>query len=107
MTAALPRGTVAFLMSDVEGSSELWQREGRGMDCELARLDGQVGLAVERFGGAVVKARGEGDSHFAVFDTATEAVGAAVEVQRALAPHPWPTVRIGLHIGEAEPRDGD
>lgn len=107
MTPSLPRGTVAFLMTDVEGSSALWQREGRGMDRELDRLDREVTLAAERFDGVVVKARGEGDSHFAVFDTAGAAVLAAVDLQRALAPHAWPKLRIGLNVGEAEPRDGD
>ncbi|HUQ40186.1 MAG TPA: adenylate/guanylate cyclase domain-containing protein [Acidimicrobiales bacterium] len=107
MTASLPSGTVTFLMSDVEASSELWRREGRGMDRQLDRLDVAVKGATEEFRGAVIKARGEGDSHFSVFHTATDAVLASVQLQRELAPDPWPKVRIGLHVGAAEPRDGD
>lgn len=55
----------------------------------------------------VVKSRGEGDSHFAVFDCTTAALLAAVDLQRARAEVIGPRVRIALHTGEAEPRDGD
>jgi len=56
--------------------------------------------------------RGEGDSRFAVFSSAPDAVAAALAIQRAFAAEPWPTprpisVRIGVHAGEAELRDGD
>src|SRR6266508_3853957 len=67
---------------------------------------------IERFGGAVVKSRGEGDSIFAVFARASDGVAAAADLQRALSQETWPTrrplrVRMALHTGETELRDGD
>ncbi|HUR78928.1 MAG TPA: adenylate/guanylate cyclase domain-containing protein [Acidimicrobiales bacterium] len=105
--SALPTGTVTFLMSDVEGSTDLWQRFGSTMDHALARLDEDVHRAVADAGGAVIKSRGEGDSHFAVFDRASSGVRAAVELQRMRMSVPWPVVRIAIHAGEAEAGDGD
>lgn len=63
-------------------------------------------------GGAVIKHRGEGDSFFVVFSVPSDAVRAAASVQRKLAGTQWPTpepirVRMALHTGEAELRDGD
>jgi len=57
-----------------------------------------------RHGGVEVST--EGDSFFAVFRSATEAVAAAVEVQRGIGAESWPQdvqlrIRIGLHSGEA------
>jgi class 3 adenylate cyclase len=74
----LPRGTVTFLMTDVEGSTDLWQRYGAAMDRALIRLDADIHRVVRRHDGAVIKSRGEGDSHFAVFDRASSAICAAV-----------------------------
>ena len=61
---------------------------------------------------STIRPRGEGDSRFAVFASAPDAVAAAIAIQRALAAEPWPTPRpiksrIGVHTGEAELRDGD
>src|SRR5689334_12277543 len=67
--------------------------------------------------GAIGTHRGQvfatgGDGFAAVFHRSADAVGAAIEAQRALSIEPWPTgvelrVRMGLHSGEAEERDGD
>jgi predicted ATPase len=62
--------------------------------------------------GIHIRPRGEGDSRFAVFSSAPDAVAAAVAIQRAFAAEAWPTpspikVRIGIHTGEAQLRDGD
>src|SRR4029450_271014 len=66
----------------------------------------------EQHGGQVVRPRGEGDSRFCVFSRATDAVAAAAAMQRALHAHPWPAeaplrVRMAVHTGEADLRDGD
>jgi class 3 adenylate cyclase len=106
----LPRGTVTFLMSDAEGSSAVWQRQPAAADSAFARLDVVVGDAVSRGGGVLLKARGEGDSHFAVFDRASAAVGAAVAIQRTMGSTPFEAaiaVRIGVHTGEPILREGD
>jgi predicted ATPase/class 3 adenylate cyclase len=110
--AELPSGTPTFLLTDVEGSTTLWERDPEAMRASLARHDALVTAGVERHDGAVVKSRGEGDSFFAVFGRATDAVMAACALQRALLAEPWPTteplrVRMALHTGEAELRAGD
>jgi predicted ATPase/DNA-binding CsgD family transcriptional regulator len=82
------------------------------MRVALARHDGLFEEAVRSHGGVHIRPRGEGDSRFAVFTSAPDAVAAALTIQRAFASEPWPTprpvrVRIGLHTGEAQLRDDD
>jgi class 3 adenylate cyclase len=101
----LPEGTVTFLFSDIEGSTQLLYRLGDQFTAVLAEHHRILREAVAHGGGQVV--RTEGDSFFVAFPRATEAVSAAVEAQRALAAHPWPEgaairVRMGLHTGEPE-----
>ena len=108
----LPSGTVTILFTDVEGSTRLWEQSPAAMGEALARHDALIEGIVEHHGGALVRPRGEGDSRFAVFARASDAVAAAAEVQRALHAEPWPTptplrVRAALHTGDAELRQGD
>src|SRR5918912_1550686 len=110
--AALPTGTVTFLFTDVEGSTKLWERSPEQMRRALARHDQLIESLVEQHQGVVVRPRGEGDSRFAVFPRAREAVGGAATIQQALHEEPWPAetrlrVRMALHTGEADLRDGD
>src|SRR5262249_33343213 len=112
LLAALPSGTVTFLFTDIEGSAQLWEREPDAMRIALARHDALVGTLIAQHGGVVVKPRGEGDSHFCVFARATDAAAAAAALQGALAGEAWPTshplrVRLALHTGEADRREGD
>jgi len=101
--APLPAGTVTFLFTDIEGSTELLARQGD----RYAELQGQharlLRIAIDEHGGSEVGT--EGDAFFAAFPSAPGAVRAAVHAQRALAHHPWPKdgvirVRMGLHTGE-------
>jgi predicted ATPase/class 3 adenylate cyclase len=108
--ADLPTGTVTFLFTDVEGSTRLWEEQPDAMKGALARHDEILLAAVLDHGGHIVKTRGDGVH--AVFSTAADAVVAAVDAQLALAAEPWPGatplhVRMGLHTGEADLRDGD
>jgi predicted ATPase/class 3 adenylate cyclase len=108
----LPTGTVTFLFTDVEGSTRLWEQHPAAMKAATARHDALVEEAVMRHGGTVVRPRGEGDSRFAVFARATDAVTAAAALQVALTAEEWPTpapllVRMALHTGEADLREGD
>jgi class 3 adenylate cyclase len=105
----LPTGHVTFLLTDLEGSTEL-----------LARLDDQylpllvdvrrlVRGAVRSAGGHVVSARG--DDVFAVFEEAPAGLEAALAIQRAMHAGPWPAgtdvrLRIGLHRGRPALTDG-
>jgi class 3 adenylate cyclase len=115
-TDTLPTGTVTFLLTDVEtdveGSTKLWEQHLDPMRAALARHDALIEQAVRRHGGVVVRPRGEGDSRFAVFARATDAVTAAASIQQALHTGPWPPetplrVRVALHPGEADLREGD
>ena len=108
----LPGGTVTFLLTDVEGSTALWEEAPQAMRGALARHDAVFEERVQRHGGVHIRPRGEGDSRFAVFPSAPDAVTAALAIQLAFVVEPWPTprpvkVRVGIHTGEAELRDGD
>jgi predicted ATPase/class 3 adenylate cyclase len=99
---SLPTGTVTFLFTDIEGSTRLVQSLGDGWVPVLDSHNELVGTAITDNGGIVVKT--EGDSFFAVFPSASEALEAAVVAQRALIEHPWPEngvvrSRMGLHTG--------
>ncbi|MFO1303256.1 MAG: tetratricopeptide repeat protein [Burkholderiales bacterium] len=100
----------AFLFTDIEGSTRLWQCEPERMPGSLACHDALLRTAVESHHGTVVKTMGDGIC--AVFDDPLDGVSAALALQRALA-DPGRTngielrVRCGLHVGAAEQRDGD
>ncbi len=108
--ADLPTGTVTFLFTDIAGSTRLWERHPDAMRGALARHDALVRSAIEAHGGHVFKT--VGDAFCAAFQTAPAAVAAALAAQRALAAEAWPAeapiaVRVGIHTGAAEARDGD
>jgi class 3 adenylate cyclase len=106
----LPSGTVTFLFTDLEVLTRLWEQEPDAMRGALARHDHILREAIAKHGGHVVK--GTGDGVHAVFVTADAAVGAATDAQSALGAQEWPVsealrVRIGIHTGVAELREGD
>ena len=108
----LPTGTVTFFISDIEGSTLLWEAHPQGMRAALARHDEILRTAVESNGGSVIKTTGDG--LYAVFPTAHDAAAAAIESQKSIVVEPWSTlaaddlkVRIGIHTGEAQEREGD
>jgi predicted ATPase/class 3 adenylate cyclase len=108
----LPAGTVTFLLTDIEGSTRLWETVPEAMEVALERHNRLVTSVIEGHGGVVVTSRGEGDSFFAVFPGAVAAVEAAGACQLGLGSEPWPAgaslrVRMGLHSGEAHVQDGD
>ena len=106
----LPTGTVTFLFTDLAGSTRLWEDFPDAMQPALARHDEIVRTAIEGHGGHVVKTTGDG--FHAAFATAPGAAAAARAAQRGLAAEPWAAtgplrVRMGLHTGTGELRDGD
>ena len=107
--ARLPSGTVTFVLSDIEGSTRRWQEDEAAMGQALARHDAIIRSAMEAHAGHVVKHTGDG--LMAVFAGAADAIAAAVDAQRALQQADWGAValvvRMGIHSGEAEERDGD
>jgi class 3 adenylate cyclase len=108
----LPEGIVTFLLTDIEGSTPLWETHTAAMSAALARHEALVTEVVASHGGRLIKSRGEGDSTLSVFVRATDAVAAALALQQVLAGELWPEgialpTRAALHSGEAELRDGD
>jgi predicted ATPase/class 3 adenylate cyclase len=108
----LPIGTVTFLLTDIEGSTALWEQHPDAMRVACVRHDELVENIVRQWNGVLVRPRGEGDGRFAVFPFPTDAVAAATALQRALYAEQWPKailirVRMALHTGEADLRDGD
>jgi class 3 adenylate cyclase/tetratricopeptide (TPR) repeat protein len=105
--AALPKGTVTFMLTDIEGSTRLWQANREAMARSVRRHDQVVASSIEKNHGAVLKDRGEGDSFFAVFARASDGVRAACRIQRELHRRKWPKdarlrVRIAIYAGEAD-----
>ena len=108
----LPDGTVTFLMTDVVESTLMWLQGRSAMYQAMRRHDLLLTSAIEANGGVVLKERGEGDSFFAVFQRATDAVAAALEGQQAVQSEEWPqgvalSVRMAVLTGEADAADRD
>jgi predicted ATPase len=97
-------------MSDVVGSTALWETHGDAMRTALEIHDRLLHGAIESAGGNVFKHTGDG--MIAVFDDADDAVTGAVNAVGALADGAWGTtgvleVRVSVHAGTASERDGD
>lgn len=110
--AALPTGVVTFVLTDVVGSTELWERAPAVMETALVRHDEIVAAAVHAENGVLLQAKGEGDSTFSVFWRASDGLRAAYQLQRAMRLEPWPAeveirTRVGVDTGEAVERGGD
>ncbi len=106
----IPPSMQTFLFTDIEGSTRLWEEHGDAMAAALARHDEILNQAVAQAGGSVLKTTGDG--MIAVFDSVSDSLSAAVDSQRALDEEQWgPTgplrVRMGIHSGDTESREGD
>ncbi|MFO7548088.1 MAG: adenylate/guanylate cyclase domain-containing protein [Acidimicrobiia bacterium] len=100
----------AFLFTDLESSTRIWEEHPESMREALAGHDAILRAAVEGAGGGVVKTTGDG--LMAVFASVADSLGAALEAQRRLAATVWDEVgtlrvRMGIHAGDAQFRDGD
>jgi class 3 adenylate cyclase len=101
--AALPDGTVTFLLTDIEGSTRLLARLGERYTKVLSDHQRLLRRAFADASGREIDT--QGDAFLAVFNRAKDALAAALAGQRALVTHPWPDgvhvqVRMGLHTGE-------
>ena len=100
---------LTFLFTDVEGSTRLWEQAPSSMRDDLAEHDRLLAGIVDGHAGAIFKFRGDGVA--AVFERAADGVAAAVAAQRSLVAEHWRAgplrVRMGLHSGRAQERDGD
>ena len=100
-----------FLLTDIVDSVALWERDPAAMAQAVAWHDTVIQDTVDAMGGEMVRSKGEGDSTFSVFEHPVDALAAAAAIQEAVAGEAWPSlalrVRVGVHTGDAEPRDGD
>jgi predicted ATPase/class 3 adenylate cyclase len=105
-----PTGDITFLFTDIEGSSQLWEKHPQAMARALARHDALMRATFVEQGGYVFKTMG--DAFCVAFGSPLRAAVAALAAQRQLAAETWEEtgplrVRMALHSGEAEERDGD
>jgi len=110
--AEVPTGVVTLCMTDIEGSTQLWETHPRAMSAAIARHDAIIAQVVEARGGRLLQSMGEGDSTVSVFVGAGEAARAASEIVGRISQEPWPEgmtirTRVGLHTGETSGRGGD
>jgi predicted ATPase/class 3 adenylate cyclase/Tfp pilus assembly protein PilF len=101
---------LTLLFTDIEGSTRLWEQFPQAMSVALARHDAVLRRAITARGGAVFKTGG--DAFYTVFPDSLQALRAAIQAQRTLQAETWPEttplrVRMALHIGPLEHRDGD
>jgi predicted ATPase/class 3 adenylate cyclase len=101
---------MTFLMTDVEGSTRLWEQQREAMATALAKHDAVLRETIEAHHGQLVKSTGDGA--LANFRRAVEAVAAAIAIERRVTAEKWTTtepllVRVAVHSGEAEERAGD
>jgi predicted ATPase/class 3 adenylate cyclase len=106
----LPVGTVTFMLTDIEGSTRLWESAPEAMSASVARHYELLDAAIALHGGVRPVEQGEGDSVVAAFPRASDALAAALDVQRAFHSEDWPNgvplrLRIALHTAEAQLRD--
>lgn len=107
---ALPTGTVSFLLTDVEGSSQRWEHAPAAMALAIPRHYEILDEVIAGHGGVRPVEQGEGDSVVAAFARASDAVAAGVDAQRMFMAETWPAgaelhVRMAIHTGEAQLRD--
>ena len=97
------------MFTDVEGSTRCWAADPEGMSASLSVHDAAVRDAVDAWDGYVFATAGDGFG--LAFSRPSDAVAAARRLQAELSCTDWPgpslRVRMGLHLGEAEERDGD
>jgi predicted ATPase/class 3 adenylate cyclase len=103
-----PSGTVTFLLTDLEGSTRMWEQEPEAMRAAMVRHDELLEKEIAEHQGFVFARMGDGMA--AAFPTAAQAVFAAVTIKHALAEENWGTAaplkaRIGLHTAEAVTAD--
>ena len=109
----IPVGTVTFLFTDLEGSTRTWEQQGRAMSAALARHDAIVRQACVGNNGYVFKTLG--DAFCVAFGAAHDALAAAIDLQLGLLAEDWQamgmatplSLRLALHTGPVETREGD
>ena len=109
-SAPLPTGTVTFLFTDIEGSTQRWEQHRAGMDAAIKRHDALMRSVAEWNNGYVFKT--VGDAFCVAFTRVSDAVATAIDAQRSLSAEDFSAVgglpvRMGLHSGETSEDNGD
>ncbi|MFI5046435.1 MAG: serine/threonine-protein kinase PknK [Acidimicrobiia bacterium] len=110
--ATVPSGVVTFVLTDVEGSTDLWEAHPEAMVRVMMRHYEIAADTAEAHGGRMPRSQGEGDSTLTAYARASDAIEAVLEFQRSIRNEAWPDgielrVRAGLHTGEAFVEHGD
>ena len=108
--AELPSGTVTFLFTDIESSTELARLAGTSYPELITTHFDIIRSIVERSSGVVVKTTGDGV--FAVFASVVGALRSAADIQIQMSAQQWPLgveikLRVGMHTGQATVHDND
>ncbi len=106
----LPTGTVTFLFSDIEGSTQRWEQHREAMEAAVKRHDELLRAAAVKYRGWVFKT--VGDAFCVAFARPQDAIAAAIDAQRELSVEDFASVegirvRMAIHTGTAQERDGD
>ncbi len=106
----LPSGTVTFLFTDIEGSTERWERYREPMKAAVREHEDLIRAAIGAHNGYVFKTMG--DALCAAFYNVADAIAAALEAQLALVKEDWANVgglkvRMAIHTGHTDERQGD
>src|SRR5882757_8155475 len=104
MAGQLPSGTVTFLLTDLEGSTRMWEQDPVAMKAAMVRHDELLEKSIAANDGFIFSRMGDGMA--VAFAAASDAVASAVAIKGALAEEKWRTAtplkaRIGLHTAEA------
>ena len=109
MVASIPTGVISFLFTDVEGSTRLWESDPDGMAASLAKHDQIMRSVIDANRGHVFSTGG--DAFAVAFGSVGAAIAAATTIQLQLLGADWPgppiKIRMGIHTGMAQERDGD
>jgi predicted ATPase/class 3 adenylate cyclase len=99
----------AFLFTDIESSTRLWEEHPKEMALALARHDEIMRASIAANRGELLKTTGDGA--IAIFGYPADAIGAGIRAQEQLQAETWETtplrVRMGVHAGETQVRDDD
>jgi len=106
----LPSGTITFVFTDIEGSTQRWERHRAAMEVAVRRHDALMRKAIGGRNGYVFKTIG--DAFCASFTRPEDALAAALDAQRALGSEDFSSVdglrvRVAIHTGTTDERDGD
>jgi predicted ATPase/class 3 adenylate cyclase len=110
LPTAIPSGTITFVFTDIERSTQRWDRDRSAMELAVRRHDAIMRDAIAAHNGHVFKTIG--DAFCAAFARPEDAVAAMFDAQRALGAEDFSAVdgirvRAAIHTGTADERDRD